>query len=112
MFTVNARTSTIHITKGDSGTLNVELKDSDGEVYEPQLGDRIIFRVADDTRTVIFAKEADIEEEGNLVTFLPEDTKDLQTRQYNYEVELVTEDGNHYTVIEYAIFEIGKEIEG
>ena len=111
MFTVNARTSTIHITRGDSGTLNVELTDSDGQVYEPQLGDRILFRVADNAGNILFVKEADIEEEGNLITFLPEDTKDLPTRQHCYEVELVTEAGEHYTVIEYAIFEIGKEIE-
>lgn len=111
MFTVNAKTSFIHITKGDSGSLNVDLKDSDGETYIPQLGDRIIFRVADCKGAVILAKEADIEDEGNLITFLPGDTADLQPRQYHYEIELITEAGDHYTIIEYAIFEIGKEID-
>ncbi len=111
MFTVNARTSAIHITKGDSGTLNVELKDSDGEVYEPQPGDKIIFRVANNAGTPLFTKEADIEPDSNLITFLPEDTKDIPTGQYRYEVELTTEAGEHYTVIEYSIFEIGKEID-
>ena len=111
MFTVNARTSAIHITKGDSGTLNVELKDSEGEVYVPQLGDRIIFRVANNAGTALFSKDADIDNESNLITFLPEDTKDLPTGQYRYEVELVTDAGDHYTVIEYSVFEIGKEID-
>jgi len=110
MFTVNARTNAIHITKGDSGTLNVELKDSEGQAYVPQLGDRIIFRVANNAGNAFLTKEADIEPDSNLITFLPEDTNSIPTGQYRYEVELVTEPGDHYTVIEYSVFEIGEEI--
>lgn len=111
MFIVNTKTSLIHITRGDSGTLSVELKDADGQAYVPQLGDRIIFRVADSSGTILLAKEGDIDNDSILITFLPEDTKDIQAGQYHYEVELVTDTDDHYTVIEYSIFEIGREIE-
>lgn len=113
MFRVNITTSTIHITRGDTGTLNIDLVDAEGNIYIPQPGDRLILRIANSSNVIVCTLDAIIDTElgTNIFRFLPEDTKGLIPGKYYYEVELVTANDDHYTVIEYKVFEIGKEIE-
>lgn len=46
----------IHLTRGDSTTLNVTIYDATGEVYTPAAGDKIIFsikKIADTPKTLV-----------------------------------------------------------
>jgi hypothetical protein len=113
MFRVNVTTSTIHITRGDTGTLNIDLVDAEGNIYTPQSGDSLKLRIANSSNIIVCTLDAIIDTDAgtNTFRFLPEDTKGLIPGNYHYEVELITANNEHYTVIEYKVFEIGKEIE-
>ena len=45
------------------------------------------------------------------MSFLPEDTIPFDFGDYRYEIELVTGDDEHYTVIADSVFKIGTELE-
>lgn len=108
----------IHLTRGDSAFLKpipeVEKEDTPGvwELYELQEGDEIIFRLAINSKTVL-EKSCDIDVENNkaVLELLPEDTENLEPRAYNYCFELITAADRHFTFIENARFDLGKEIE-
>ena len=108
----------IHLTRGDTAFIKpipeIEKEDAPGvyELYELQDGDVILFRLAINSKTV-FEKECDIDVENNKATLTlnPEDTESLDARVYYYCFELVTFEGSHFTFIENARFDLGKELE-
>ena len=101
----------IHLTRGDTMLLDLSLSDESGNPYIPDVGDSIFFRLKKDasSETVYIEKTADMEE--LLLRLDPNDTADLSFGMYCYEIELVTSAGYHFTVVENARFEIGKELE-
>ena len=108
----------IHLTRGDTAYIKpipeVEKEDTPGvwELYELQEGDRIVFRLAVNSK-VVLEKECEIDVENNkaTLTLIPEDTENLEPRAYNYCFELITVADAHFTFIENARFDLGKEIE-
>ena len=101
----------IYLTRGDTAYLDVSIKDSSGNDYEPAQGDKIYFRL----KKSIYKDELLVEKEINTDTLVleirPEDTSRLEFGTYCYEIELVTGSGQHFTVIENACFTIGAELE-
>ena len=103
-------TNVIRITRGDSLTVNVTLTDNDGYPYEPVVGDEIWFTVKKSAMAsdVLIRKSIDIETlELDLVE---SDTENLAFGEYRYEVEVICESGDHYTVIKNAPFIITEEL--
>lgn len=105
----------IYLTRADTADIDVTLEKLDGSEYEVQEGDSIIFRVkkyaTKDVSEVLIEKQADIEDNEITISLEPEDTLDFAFGEYRYEVELVTADNRHYTVIADTAFEVGKELE-
>lgn len=102
--------NTIRITRGDSLTVNILLTDNDGFEYEPVEGDEVWFTVKKSAiaEDVLIRKSVDID---NLVLDLVEsDTKDLAFGKYVYEIEVITTQNDHYTVIKNAPFIITEEL--
>lgn len=102
--------NTIMITRGDSLSISVTLTDNDGYPYEPTLGDVVYFRVKKSATTseILIEKQIDI---NTLVIELVEaDTKNLAFGNYKYEIEVVTVNDDHYTVIKNAPFIITEEL--
>lgn len=102
--------NTIRITRGDSLTVNVTLTDNDGFPYEPVEGDTVWFTVKKSAvaEDVLIRKKIDI---TNLVLDLvEEDTRDLAFGEYKYEIEVITGQDDHYTVIKNAPFIIMEEL--
>lgn len=100
----------IRITRGDSLTVTITLTDSDGFPYEPVEGDTVLFTVKKSAKadTVLIQKQIDI---NTLVLDLVEsDTENLAFGEYKYEVEVITEADDHYTVIKNAPFIITEEL--
>lgn len=100
----------IRITRGDSLTINITLTDNDGFPYEPVEGDEVWFRVkkSANAENILIEKQIDI---NNLVLDLVEaDTKDLAFGEYKYEIEVITTQDDHYTVIKNAPFIITEEL--
>lgn len=102
--------NSIRITRGDSLTINVSLTDNDGYPYVPIEGDEVWFTVkkraiAED---VLIRKSIDIE---TLALELEEsDTENLAFGEYKYEIEVITTENGHYTVIKNAPFIIMEEL--
>lgn len=102
----------IHLTKGDTAFIELDLRDQDDRTYIPAETDRIIFRV----KRSPSAKEVYIEKEidpNTLVLVLnAEDTINLPFSHLKYEVEVINDAGYHFTAIENTEFEVGVELEG
>lgn len=109
MLYVNADNS-IRLTRGDTARLSVPIvNDLTGNAYEMATTDKL--------KMSIKKKETDSEPliqkiltGSNNFHICPSDTKYLQFGKYVYDVELTTEDGDVYTVIEPSVFELLKEV--
>lgn len=89
--------------------IKLSLENEDGTDYIPSEFDKIYFRLKK------YATSPDIliqkQIENMILELTPEDTAHLDFGTYYYEIELVTGDGRHYTVIANEPFTIGKELE-
>lgn len=89
--------------------IKLSLENEDGSDYIPSETDKIYFRLKK------FATYPDVlieKEITNMILELtPADTSKLDFGVYRYEIELVTGDGCHYTVICDEPFVIEKELE-
>ena len=106
----------IYLTRGDSAFLTISLNDENGSLYELSEGDKIYFRLkkSSSSDNLLLEKEVNTQTltlELFTLELLPEDTEDLSSGLYCYEVELVTAENKHYTVIENSQFQIGAELE-
>ena len=86
----------IIMTKGDSGVINVHLKNKDGSEYILNDGDRVIFSLKK-------RKEAHlpilIQKEGIKIVFLKEDTEKIPSGNYVYDVVIEKTAGERYTAV-------------
>ena len=113
MFTITE--NKIYLTRGDSADISVNLTDLEGEPYEIQPGDVVYFRMKEratkEPSRILIERTADISGNEIVISLNEADTEHLPFGKYHYEIELVTEDDKHYTVIVDTEFEVGKEIE-
>lgn len=101
----------IHLTRGDTMFLEIQLTNENGNEYTPAETDRVFFRVKRNAnaKEVLISKEIPTD---SMVLQLDEaDTKDMKFGTYYYEVELVTGDNYHFTAIADAEFELTTELE-
>ena len=99
MFSIDERNK-ITLTIGDTATFNCSIEDLDGEMIEPQEGDKLTFSI-DDTDFEIVA-------ENNTVfvfTIGHEDTLGLEPGVYNYRVVLELNDAP-YTIFQDEFIEL------
>lgn len=98
----------IQLTRSDSAYLTLAIQDSDGSNYVRQDGDNLVFTVKKNTTTtnVILQKVLD----GLILEIKPEDTKYLEYGTYKYDVQLTTADGEVFTVVGPATFELRREV--
>lgn len=99
----------IFLTRGDSLFIKLSLEKEDGSDYIPSDSDKIYFRLKK------YATSTDILIEKQIINMIleltPDDTKKLDFGTYRYEIELVTGDDRHYTIIADEPFAIEKELE-
>ena len=100
----------IYLTRGDTAYIDVSIKDSSGNDYEPAQGDKIYFRLKKNIYEDALLIEKEIDIETQKLEIMPEDTEMLGFGAYCYEIELVTFLGEHFTVIENAAFIVGAEL--
>ena len=101
----------IFLTRGDTLILTLSLFNHDGSVYVPAAGDSIFFRLKKFATypNLLIEKQIDI---SSMILQLDEaDTAGLAFGDYHYEIEVVTAEGMHDTVIADELFTIGKEID-
>lgn len=101
---------TIKLTRGDTARLTVDLvNDLTKESYIMSEGDTLTLTVKDNVRSNEFLFQKKVVGSNSFVID-PHDTKDASFRKYKYDVQLNTELGDVYTVIEPSTFEILTEV--
>ena len=111
MLKINKKTITL--TRGDNASIRLRPRYDDEErtEYVVEEGDRVIFRMK--VKNQLIEKECNISVENNriVVSFIPQDTIDLNPGVYRYEAELVTSWQMHYTFLQDQTFILTKELE-
>jgi hypothetical protein len=102
----------IKLTRGDSAYLHIpienRLPDGSTTPYELAEGDVLVMtmRLNYDSE-ICFQKTV---KGVNTFHIVPDDTKDCKFGKYKYDVQLTTTDGDVYTVIEPACFQVLPEV--
>lgn len=102
--------NTIILTRGDSRDIHIALTDSDGYPYIPVAGDEIWFTLKRSAYAEDMLLHKSIDPDTLMVSFEEADTRDLVFGEYKYEVELITQDNDHYTVIKNTPFILTEEL--
>lgn len=93
MFTI--KDNIIKLTRGDSGTFEILITDSDGQPYELQEGDVVDFTV----KNFVIGEQPLIQKQGTAVQLHWEDTKDLPFGNYLFDVQITFANGDRDTII-------------
>lgn len=101
------RNNNIELTRGDTAQFILSVKKKNGEAYDYS-NDLTQFTVKKSTRTedIVFQKTL----VGNTVTINPSDTAGLPYRVLKYDVQIITPDGDVYTVIPPHDFTLTEEV--
>lgn len=102
--------NTIRITRGDSLTVNISLTDQDGFPYEPVEGDQVIFTMKKSAKSEEVLIQKDIDIQTLEINFVESDTENFAFGNYVYEIECITAQDDHYTVVKNAPFIITEEL--
>lgn len=99
----------IHLTRGDTAYLAVEITNSDGSAYEMDPGDVLALSVKKyfSDPNYVFQKIVHGAQEFKI---LPEDTSELDFGIYKYDVQLTKANGDVYTVIPVSDLELQREV--
>ena len=101
----------IQLTRGDTMILELSLVDEAGDKYIPEENDVIVFRVKRNSTSKEILIEKNIPTDDMTLVLQEDDTKDLKFGTYYYEVEIITGENYHFTVIANTEFEITTELE-
>lgn len=96
----------ITLTRGDTLTLELTLTNADGTAYEAESGDSLRFAISSDYnggKQYVLKHEQNIPTDTLSFTMLASDTKKLDYKTYNYDIELTHADGSVDTVISSTI---------
>ena len=106
--------TTIRLTRGDSFSAQVSVKDPQGQAWAPSAGDTVRFKAVRSYPARHGDQEAVIEKAlgADLVLTLdPEDTEGLRFGEYRYDVQVTFADGRVDTVIDRASLRITEEVD-
>lgn len=87
----------IYITKGDSATIHVKLRDMSGAEYKMREGDKLKLSVAEFPHKLSSVRIY-ITSDTNDIELKPNDTKSLGVGQYSADIQLSTADGRIFTI--------------
>ena len=113
MLIVDKKNDTIHLTRGDTARLTVDLdiefEDGTKQPYSVQNDDVLTLSVKKRKKDFKPCIEKVVKGSADF-HIKPEDTADLDFGSYVYDVEIRTAEGDVYTVIENKTFKIGVEV--
>ena len=110
--------NTIFLTRGDSAYIDVSIYNLDRSPYILNDGDTVECQIRTEPNVGRLLVDASIEngriyvnDDGTIVWHIfPEDTRGLEIGKYSYDVQLVTANGDIFTFIEDADFNITNEV--
>lgn len=101
----------ITLTRGDTLTLELHLTNADGSAYAPASGDALRFAISEGYESGAYYAlkyEQSIPIDTLQFTMTASETKKLEYKDYNYDIELTHSDGSVDTVISSQIKIIGE----
>lgn len=105
----------LEIVRGTTIEFLLIIKDQDESIYTLKANEKLIFGVKLEPekgdyilKKVITSKNK--HGDGYLVSLKPEDTQDLEFKDYRYDVGLQTADGDYYMVIPFSPFIVEKSV--
>lgn len=101
----------IYLTRGDTAYISVALADINGEKYLPTEGDKIYFSVKKDVNDEEYSFQLVTAcSEDTVFNIIPENTRELEYGKYFYDIQIVTADGEVYTIVEKSNFYLREEV--
>ena len=102
MFYIQSTTNKITLTKGDNAEMVVNVFDAKGNERGVFADDTVIMTVKEsiNSRSAVLTKTAI----DGIITFTPDDTVNLASGNYVYDVQLNTFTGKVYTIIPVSTF--------
>lgn len=100
----------ITLTRGDTFTANVGIKNADGTAYIPTSGDTVRFAMKKSYQDSLPVLEKNIPIETMQLTLKPGDTKPLSFGTYVYDIQLTTKDGIVCTFIPNGKINLTEEV--
>ena len=107
MFVIEQKSKKIILTRGDTASMLIEVQDINGNKYEFEDGDIITFTMRKTPKSEIALQV--VADENHYIVFAPENTSDLNTGTYVYDVQLRSGD-NIYTIVPMSFFELRSEV--
>lgn len=98
----------ISLTRGDTASFKVNLKNEEGSNYILTDGDKLIFTLKKSTVSEEILIQKNIEN-GEFKIY-PDDTRKLFYGNYVYDIQLTKENGDVCTVVKPSLFEILSEV--
>ena len=111
MLKVNRKSGAISLTRGDSAYLTISLTDNEGNPIDlTTITPRCQVRTKPNTGTLIFEGNL-LQENGELIWYIrPEDTADLDVKEYFYDVQVEYPNGDIFTPITSTSFVLTDEV--
>ena len=100
--------SDISLTRGDTAKFDLTITNFDGQVYERQQGDRLVFTIKKSYNSEYEYIQKEID--GLSFVMSSKDTQEMDYGNYWYDVQLETVDKGVYTVLGPARFIVRKEV--
>lgn len=102
--------NTIKLTRGDTALLSIDIYNDIAKIpYTLSEGDKLTLSVKKTLKGSTYSFQKMITG-SNQITINPEDTRNLDFGDYFYDVQLNTESGDVYTIIEPSTFSIMPEV--
>lgn len=101
------------MTRGDSETIKITVKDTLGNIIPLVSGDTIHFTVRENilsTTKIIEKTITEFDDGQALITIDPQDTRNLKFATYVYDIQLTKENGSVKTIITPSSFTITGEV--
>ena len=106
MFVID-KNKKIILTKGDTASMFVEVKYLDNTPYNVKEDDTITLTVK---KTPSSAPSIVKQAGEQYIVFKPEDTSDMSTGLYTYDIQLENADGDIYTIVPESFFQLTNEV--
>lgn len=105
----------LEITRGTTMSFILTIQNDDGTLYRLKSGEKLIFGVKlDPERGDYLIKkiitEENIQDQGYLISLKPEDTQNMDFKDYRYDIGLQTNDDDYYMLVPCSPFVVNKAV--
>jgi hypothetical protein len=98
------------MTRGDTFSVTLNLKDGDGNDVVRVPGDIVYFTVKKSTSTADIVTQKTLQYNESQLTINPDDTKEIDPGNYLYDIQLTKSTGEVYTLVKPSAFTVRADV--